>query len=446
MRRELLILLLFVLVFLGAYFLPTGWLIESLGEKQPLSQAGLLLQEYAREHVLLCLVPALFIAGAIGVFLSQAGVMRYLGARAKLVLAYAVASVSGAVLAVCSCTILPLFAGIYRMGAGLGPATAFLYSGPAINVLAILLTARILGAEFGLARAAFAIGFGVVIGVLMQLSFRKDAERRAEAVAQEIPVQESAGGALANFLLLGGLTGCLVFATWPTQSDTAFFADIAPYKWILALSALGVALLSFLIWKRDQGEEWLDQTWTLAKQILPLLFVGVLVSGIVFGTPSAEGLIPRSWITESVGGNSLAANLIAALSGLAELAGDPRRARHPQDPGLCLLRRGARDNRRQDLWQHDRSRRKLMSRVQILGTGCAKCEKLAQRAREVLDGLGSDAELVKVKEIEDIVALGAMLTPALAVDDKVLLAGRVPSTKELSQILSDALASGGSSS
>lgn len=315
MRRELLILLLFVLVFLGAYFLPTGWLIESLGEKQPLSQAGLLLQEYAREHVLLCLVPALFIAGAIGVFLSQAGVMRYLGARAKLVLAYAVASVSGAVLAVCSCTILPLFAGIYRMGAGLGPATAFLYSGPAINVLAILLTARILGAEFGLARAAFAIGFGVVIGVLMQLSFRKDAERRAEAVAQEIPVQESAGGALANFLLLGGLTGCLVFATWPTQSDTAFFADIAPYKWILALSALGVALLSFLIWKRDQGEEWLDQTWTLAKQILPLLFVGVLVSGIVFGTPSAEGLIPRSWITESVGGNSLAANLIAALSG-----------------------------------------------------------------------------------------------------------------------------------
>ena len=315
MRRELFLLLVYALVFLGCWFLPTQWLVERLGEGSVFTQAGLLLHEYAREHVLLCLVPALFIAGAIGVFLSQGAVMRYLGAQARLAVAYAVASVSGAILAVCSCTILPLFAGIHRMGAGLGPATAFLYSGPAINVLAILLTARILGAEFGIARAAFAIGFGVVIGILMQLTFREDKRQSEDTPNVAIPEAHSPGGALANLLLLGGLIGCLVFATWPATSETAFFADVAPYKWILALASLGVALAAFLVWKRDQGEEWLDQTWTLSKQILPLLFAGVLVSGIVFGTPTGEGLIPRDWITGSVGGNSVLANLVAALSG-----------------------------------------------------------------------------------------------------------------------------------
>jgi uncharacterized membrane protein YraQ (UPF0718 family) len=139
---------------------------------------------YAQEHVILCLIPAFFIAGAIGVFVSQASVMKYLGPKANKALAYGVASVSGTILAVCSCTVLPLFAGIWRMGAGLGPATAFLYSGPAINVLAIVLTARILGLELGIARAVGAIVFSIVIGLAMHFIYRKEEHAKAEAAAQ----------------------------------------------------------------------------------------------------------------------------------------------------------------------------------------------------------------------------------------------------------------------
>ena len=152
-------------VFLGVFYMPVGnsrfdyAVFESLH----------LVKWYAREHVLLCLVPAFFIAGAIAVFISQESVMRYLGAGANKVLAYGIASVSGNVLAVCSCTVLPLFAGIYRMGAGLGPAATFLYSGPAINVLAIVLTARVLGLEMGIARAVGAIVFSIIIGLFMHI-------------------------------------------------------------------------------------------------------------------------------------------------------------------------------------------------------------------------------------------------------------------------------------
>jgi uncharacterized membrane protein YraQ (UPF0718 family) len=315
MRRQLGILVLYGLVFAGCYFVPVNWLRETLGQGSVVVEAAMLVQEYAREHVLLCLVPAMFIAGAIGVFLSQGAVMRYLGPAAKPALAYGVASVSGAVLAVCSCTILPLFAGIHRMGAGLGPATTFLYAGPAINVLAILLTARVLGPEMGVARAVFAVIFGIVIGLLMQLIFRerRDNSQQAAALPQDANVPGGLGG---NLLLIGGLVGFLIFATWqPTGAETPFFADVAPYKWPLAFASLGVALLAFLIWKREQGAEWVEETWDLAKKILPLLLIGVVVSGFVFGTPTGEGLIPRSWIQDSVGGNSLSANFAAAASG-----------------------------------------------------------------------------------------------------------------------------------
>src|SRR5512134_3866500 len=170
-------------LFLVCFYLPVGAprfdgaVMESLQ----------LVKWYAREHVLLCLVPAFFIAGAIGVFISQASVMKYLGARANKVLAYGVASVSGSILAVCSCTVLPLFAGIWRMGAGLGPATAFLYSGPAINVLAVVLTARVLGLKLGIARAAGAIAFSVLIGLIMQTLFRADEQRRTNALPAAPP-------------------------------------------------------------------------------------------------------------------------------------------------------------------------------------------------------------------------------------------------------------------
>jgi len=176
---------------------------------------------YAREHVLLCLVPAFFIAGAIGVFISQASVMKYLGARANKVLAYGVASVSGSVLAVCSCTVLPLFAGIWRMGAGLGPASAFLYSGPAINVLAIILTARILGLELGIARAVFAVAFSVVIGLIMAFVFRKEEAEKAAAQANA-PEPEVARSLWQNAAFFAIMIGILVFANWGAPNDFRF--------------------------------------------------------------------------------------------------------------------------------------------------------------------------------------------------------------------------------
>jgi uncharacterized membrane protein YraQ (UPF0718 family) len=162
-------------IFLVCFYMPIG----TPRFDNAVTESLHLVKWYAREHVLLCLVPAFFIAGAISVFVSQASVMKYLGARANKILAYGVASVSGTILAVCSCTILPLFAGIYRMGAGLGPACAFLYSGPAINILAIILTARILGIELGIARAVGAILFSIVIGLLMHLIYRKEEIEKA---------------------------------------------------------------------------------------------------------------------------------------------------------------------------------------------------------------------------------------------------------------------------
>ncbi|MBC7320063.1 permease, partial [bacterium] len=177
MKRNLKIFAWIAGIFLLAYFVP----FSHPKVQRALSEAFLMLQEYAREHVLTCLVPAFFIAGAISVFISQAAVIRYLGYRAKKALAYGVASVSGTILAVCSCTVLPLFAGIYKRGAGLGPAIAFLYSGPAINILAIILTARVLGPSLGLARAIGAVLFSIVIGLSMHVIFRKEEKEKAEA-------------------------------------------------------------------------------------------------------------------------------------------------------------------------------------------------------------------------------------------------------------------------
>jgi len=183
-----------------------------------ITEAFYLCRWYAREHVLFCLVPAFFIAGAIGVFVSQASVMKYLGAKANKVLAYGVASVSGSILAVCSCTILPLFAGIYRMGAGLGPATAFLYSGPAINILAIILTARVLGMQIGLARAVWAIGFSVVIGLMMHFIYRKEELEKAQAQLA-MPEPEVHRPLWKNALFFGVMVGILIFANWGAPND-----------------------------------------------------------------------------------------------------------------------------------------------------------------------------------------------------------------------------------
>jgi hypothetical protein len=339
-------------VFIAFYYLPT----ESPRFSGAVSEALYLTKWYAQEHVLLCLVPAFFIAGAIGAFVSQASVMKYLGARANKILSYGVASVSGTILAVCSCTVLPLFAGIYRMGAGLGPASAFLYSGPAINVLAIILTARILGLELGVARAVGAIVFSVVIGLLMHFIFRKEEADRVNA-EMALPVPEVTRPLWQTALYFAAMIAILVFANWAKPIDqTSIWMWIYSIKWLITGVAAALLALMLVTWfgfnkwqmtsvgaitilaallfsehpavsfsvgalglaivaARSKGEagEWFSQTWGFAKQILPLLLIGVLLSGLLLGRPGHEGLVPSDWISSSVGGNSIWANLFASV-------------------------------------------------------------------------------------------------------------------------------------
>ena len=349
-------LVLLVGAFLACFYLPVGRerfdtaVLESLH----------LVKWYAQEHVLLCLVPAFFIAGAIAVFVSQASVMKYLGVKANKVLAYGVASVSGTILAVCSCTVLPLFAGIYRMGAGLGPATAFLYSGPAINVLAIALTARVLGLKLGIARAVGAVVFSVVVGLLMHVIFRREeAEKAAAQVAMPEAVVKRP--LWQNAVYFFTMVGILVFANWgKPMHDVGLWHVVYSAKWIvtsaftvalavilvawfgmkwwkMALAGLPVVLLALLFpgapaipfaagvvglsavtsTSTDESGEWFSSAWGFAKQILPLLFGGVIVAGLLLGSAESPdgGLIRSAWIAKLVGGNSLRANLLASVVG-----------------------------------------------------------------------------------------------------------------------------------
>ncbi|MFP4451929.1 MAG: permease [Desulfobacterales bacterium] len=306
-------LLLLVVFFLVAYYVP--WNHEII--RQSGLEAFMMLQEYAREHVLTCLIPAFFIAGAIAVFVSQASVLKYFGAQANKCLSYSVASVSGTILAVCSCTVLPLFAGIYSRGAGIGPATAFLYSGPAINVLAIVFTARVLGWQLGLARAVGAIFFAVIVGLSMHFIFRKEDEER-QAAQMYLPDEEDAGRSLGQeslFMLV--LILILIFAAFvkPTADAAVIWKTIFNLKWIITgglLVILGFILYSWF--KREELSQWVDSSWDFMKQIFPLLFAGVIFAGFFLGRPGETALIPERYIADLVGGNSVQANVIAALA------------------------------------------------------------------------------------------------------------------------------------
>lgn len=347
-------LLYIIAAFLVCFYLPVG--TERFNNA--LLEGFYLVKWYAREHVLLCLIPAFFIAGAISVFVSQASVIRYLGVQAHKVLSYGVAAVSGTILAVCSCTVLPLFAGIYTRGAGLGPACAFLYSGPAINVLAIVLTARVLGLEMGIARTVGAVSFSVIIGLLMHLIFRKEEAAKA-AAAMVMPTDEKHRPLWQTSLYFASMVGVLVFANWGKPVEPGgLWTAIYDAKWFIAtLCALGLGIM-LIIWfgvrwwkvvvtavpvavlawafpdqplvafsggviglsaftSTDRGEagEWFASSWDFAKKILPLLLIGVLISGALLGRVGYEGLIPSAWVAAAVGGNSLGANFFAALAG-----------------------------------------------------------------------------------------------------------------------------------
>ncbi|MCF8108873.1 MAG: permease [Desulfohalobiaceae bacterium] len=306
-------LLLLVLFFLVAYYMPWDHAVI----RQAGLEAFMMLREYAREHVLTCLIPAFFIAGAIAVFVSQASVIKYFGAQANKFLSYSVASVSGTILAVCSCTVLPLFAGIYSRGAGIGPATAFLYSGPAINVLAIVFTARVLGWQLGLARAVGAVIFAAIIGLSMHFIFRKDDEKR-QSGQMYLPEDEAKGRSLfQEGLYMLVLVLILIFAAFarPGQDAHLIWQSIFQAKWVV--TAILLIVLGFMLkswFQREELGEWVQSTWGFMKQIFPLLFAGVLFAGFFLGRPGNPALIPEHFVAELVGGNSIWANLFAALA------------------------------------------------------------------------------------------------------------------------------------
>ena len=307
-------LLLILLVFLACYYVP--WASPTV--RQSGLEAFMMLQEYARQHVLTCLIPAFFIAGAIGVFVSQGAILKYFGATANKILSYSVASVSGTVLAVCSCTVLPLFAGIYARGAGIGPATAFLYSGPAINVLAIVLTARILGWQLGLARAIGAIIFAIITGLLMAFFFRKDdANRNAGQIY--LPDEDEKGRSLLqDGLYMLTMVLILIFAAFarPATGSTGLWPAIFASKWYITIGLLVVLGIMLKSWfTKDECVNWVESTWGFMKQIFPLLGAGVLVAGFMLGRPGHPALIPEHYIEYLVGGNSVWANLFASVSG-----------------------------------------------------------------------------------------------------------------------------------
>ncbi|RYJ63370.1 permease [Pseudomonas songnenensis] len=339
--------------FLLVFFLPMG---QPRFENAVLE--GLrLTQWYAREHVILCLLPAFVIAGAMAVYISQGAVMKHLGPASPKPVAFGVASVAGTLLAVCSCTVLPLFGGIYKRGAGLGAAIAFLYSGPAINVMAIVVTAKILGAELGIARAVGAILFALVIGAIMHLLYRHEEDARAAKGARGF-ADDDDGHPIGDIVALFSLMiGILVFANW-ASADSATWMVIHAWKWpITALLAILLATLLVRRWKwsvkpllaigalvavsalfvpqwpelamvigiaglmlqasreNAAGQEWVGQSWDFTKQIMPLLLGGVLIAGMLLGRPGHEGLIPSEWVVWAVGDNSFTSTLLASVLG-----------------------------------------------------------------------------------------------------------------------------------
>ena len=369
LKKELKILLWILVVFAAVFFLP----LESGRFMTAITATLDLAKWYAREHVVLCLLPAFFIAGVISVFISQGSVLKYFGANAKKWLSYTVASVSGAVLAVCSCTILPLFSSIYKRGAGLGPAVAFLYSGPAISILSIILTAKILGFEMGLARAVGAIVFAIVIGLIMSLIYRKEEKvKKEEQMNITLPPEKRPMWQTSFHFFT--LVLILVFANWgaPSAGDTtSAWHFIFTYKWFIT-GALAIILCYSLIrilkidwrWvlagavvttasaflakayvtpaklaplvpmmtgiialslmtlrdkKYEENREWTLSAWAFAKQIMPLLAVGVVTAGFLLGSTHDDvaipGVIPNEWVQWAVGGNSLLSNFFASIVG-----------------------------------------------------------------------------------------------------------------------------------
>lgn len=302
----------YLLYLLGAFALIWFYPLESSVQQAALLEGFFMLQEYVHDHTLTCLIPALFIAGGIAAFVSQASVIKYFAGGVSRYISYSVASVSGTVLAVCSCTVLPLFSGIYRRGAGLGPAVAFLYSGPAINVLAIVLTARILGWELGVTRFIVSIVFAALIGLLMEKIFPAQPMQTATIAGErERPLWQDA-------LFFASMIGVLLSATWQRpESFGDLYALIFEWKWWLtAIFLILTAAAAFRFFNGEERTGWMRETFEFTKLIVPYLFIGVFISGWLLGRPGkGTGLIPAAYIETLVGGNGIASCIFASLAG-----------------------------------------------------------------------------------------------------------------------------------
>ena len=557
MSREWKIFCALVAIFVVAYTLP----LENPKIQAAIQEAFRLLQWYARNHTLSCVVPALFIAGAIITFLSQNSVMRYLGPKAKQVPAYAVASVSGCILAVCSCSVLPMFAGIYQLGAGLGPATAFLYSGPAINILAIFLSARVLGFPIGLGRAVGAIIFAVVIGIIMALVFRKGEHAKLTAALQMPEPEKPRRSALKTALPIACMILFLIFSDWYnpgnvtiTTTDGREFNAVVIHEamdsirfqldqdlgtaksgdkitlakteiisikeqqtWVLALyhirwylagfMGLVVILMTWRWSERDEIRQWMHNTWDFTKMLIPLLYGGVFIVGFV------SVLLPEKQVALWVGDNSIRANFVASLIGafwyfatlteipitnalmnlgmhkgpvLALLLAGPALSL----PSILVIRKvmgnlktlvfvvlvvvmstfagmlfgtfwGENSNSPEESHSIEKVKQTkeiplsmrpvysapletnnkggfIMKKLQILGTGCEKCKKLTENTEKAAKELGIEYEIEKITDINEIMKFGVMMTPALAVDGKVKVAGvasNIPSPEAIKKLI-----------
>jgi uncharacterized protein len=293
-KKERKVLIYIILVFLAFYFLP----IKSTLFTAALLSGLELLREYAREHILTCLLPALFIAGAIVALVNKEAVLKYLGSNVKKRISYLIASVSGAILAICSCTILPLFAGIRKRGAGLGPATTFLFSGPAINIAAIFLTMSVLGFNIGIARIIASIILAIIVGLSMHFIFKEKSSEEGFTLTEKKSRKINKKNIVLFFL---SLLMILVINGLDINQSYKYFGSV-----ILIIIISYISIFSF---NKDVNKKWLNETWSFSKMILPLLFIGVFIAGFI------SPFLPQELIERIVGSNSVSANFLASIFG-----------------------------------------------------------------------------------------------------------------------------------
>ena len=260
------------------------------------------IKEYVALHVITCLIPAFLLAGAMITFISRDTVIRYMGFEAKKSVAFPLAAISGIFLAVCSCTVIPIAAGIYRRGGSIGPAFILLWTAPATNLLALIYTGAILGMDVAAVRVVAAVSTAFIVGLVMMYAFAGEEKERSSAKDHSVQQGRIMGREDIVILILLLLTLLL-----PNYLGVG-----GPYlhKVAIFLVALGVTL-AYVYSKKETDEikEWLHETWWFVRLIFPMLMVGVFIVGII------GAILPEDWITNYLGGSGISPTFLASLIG-----------------------------------------------------------------------------------------------------------------------------------